>query len=31
MTKEKDIRYKKVYTELNEIFKVLDREQIEKN
>lgn len=27
MTKEKDIRYKKAYTELNEIFKVLDKEQ----
>ena len=30
MTKEKSIRYKKAYTELNEIFKTLDKEQKDK-
>ena len=30
MTKEKSIRYKKAYTELNEIFKILDKEQKDK-
>ena len=30
MTKEKSFRYKKAYTELNEIFKILDKEQKDK-